>query len=166
MEQVGRILFGGIHGLYQVIGDATYNTRKKIIRLLRIRTDTSAYKIFQGVCIFALVDFAWIFFRAGSVMTAFSYIYHMFATFDIKVLFNQGLYAMGLDYKEVYLLIFLIMCLCIISMVQKRLIIRNWVANQNTMFRWIIYLASIFIILLWGIYGEDYQQIQFIYFQF
>lgn len=157
---------GGYHGTCQVIGNATYNARKELKKFLKIRVDTVSYKFFQGICTFVLVDLAWIFFRAKSVDTAISYICRMFATFDARDFLNESLFAMGLDIKEVFLLVFLIFFLLIVSFIQEKKVIRYWVMNQNIVFRWIIYLASVFFILLWGIFGEDYQQTQFIYFQF
>lgn len=149
-----------------MIGDVTYKARKKLKELLRIKTDTMTYKIFQGICTFALVDFAWIFFRAESVEIAISYICRMFTTFDVRDFLNESLFEMGLDMKEVYLLIFLVLFLFAVSLVQEKMVVRHWLTNQSTVFRWVIYLISVFFILLWGIYGEDYQQTQFIYFQF
>lgn len=157
---------GGVHGVYQVIGDVTYNVRKKLKERLRIKTDTTTYKIFQGLCTFTLVDLAWIFFRAESIGVAIQYIIRMVTTFDIRFLLNENLYTMGLDFKEIYLLIFLILFLIVIGVIQQKVVIRQWLVSQNMIFRWGIYLISVFIILLWGIYGADYQQTQFIYFQF
>ncbi len=149
-----------------MIGDVTYDVRKKWKDFLKIRTDTVTYKIFQGICTFVLVDLAWIFFRAESIETAVSYICRMFATFDARDWLNESLFEMGLDIKEVYLMVFLVFFLLIVSLLQEKMVIRHWVIKQNAVFRWVIYLVSVFFILLWGIYGEDYQQTQFIYFQF
>lgn len=160
------IFWGGVHGVYQVIGDVTYNVRKKLKERLRIKTDTTTYKIFQGLCTFTLVDLTWIFFRAESIGVAIQYIIRMVTTFDIRFLLNENLYTMGLDFKEIYLLIFLILFLIVIGVIQQKVVIRQWLVSQNMIFRWGIYLISVFIILLWGIYGADYQQTQFIYFQF
>ncbi len=160
------IFWGWMHGAYQVIGDITYKARNKLKEFLKIKTDTTIYKVFQGICTFALVDLAWIFFRAESIEIAVSYICRMFLTFDIRDFLNESLFNIGLDMREVYLLIFLMLFLFVVSLIQKRMSIRRWLTNQNIIFRWMVYLVSVFLILLWGIYGEDYQQTQFIYFQF
>ena len=41
-----------------------------------------------------------------------------------------------------------------------------WITNQGIWFRWLIYFAAIFGILIFGVYGPGYDASQFIYFQF
>ena len=40
------------------------------------------------------------------------------------------------------------------------------VRKQSTAFRWMIYLGLLLMILVFGIYGADYEQTEFLYFQF
>ena len=59
------------------------------------------------------------------------------------------------------------MILWIVSFMQERGIkIREELAKQNLVFRWIVYYIAIVYILIFGIYGEGYNASQFIYFQF
>ena len=54
-----------------------------------------------------------------------------------------------------------------VSFMQERGIkIRETLAKQNLVFRWIIYWIAIFGILTFGVYGSGYDASQFIYFQF
>ena len=40
------------------------------------------------------------------------------------------------------------------------------VLSQGIWFRWAVYLGLLFAILIFGVYGNVYEQTQFIYFQF
>ena len=51
-------------------------------------------------------------------------------------------------------------------MQERGIKIREELAKQNLLFRWIIYIIAIEIIIVFGIYGEGYDASQFIYFQF
>lgn len=61
------VLWGALHGLYQVVGILTRGVREKIYARLHIDRDSAAAHIWRRAVTFALVTFAWIFFRADSV---------------------------------------------------------------------------------------------------
>lgn len=44
--------------------------------------------------------------------------------------------------------------------------VREIIFKQQIFFRWTIYVLILLMILYWGGYGADYEQTQFIYFQF
>lgn len=60
------VIWGGIHGLYQVIGHLTKPLREKIYKALHINTESKIFAAWQRVITFVLVCFAWMFFRANS----------------------------------------------------------------------------------------------------
>ena len=41
------VVWGGIHGIYQVVGQETVSIREKIKKILCVKTDTISYKIGQ-----------------------------------------------------------------------------------------------------------------------
>lgn len=55
------IIWGAVHGLYQVIGDLLKPVRKKNAELLKLKTDAFSHKLGKILTTFVLVDFAWIF---------------------------------------------------------------------------------------------------------
>ena len=64
------VVWGGIHGLYQVIADLLKTSKTKIREKMNIRTDCISWKLLQTVVTFGLVVFAWIFFRADTITDA------------------------------------------------------------------------------------------------
>ncbi len=61
------VLWGMLHGVYQIIGAITKKPRMKLYSLLHIRTDGAFFALWQRICTFVLVCFSWILFRANSI---------------------------------------------------------------------------------------------------
>ena len=64
------LVWGVLHGVYQVVGHLTKTMRQNLRRHLRISEESKLLHGLQTVCTCALVGFAWIFFRANSMSDA------------------------------------------------------------------------------------------------
>ena len=159
------IIWGGLHGLYQIIGYVTKNARTKIINILRIKTEVFSYRLFRVLTTFILIDFAWLFFRASSFSSALLLIKNSFY-FNPWIFTDGSIYKLGLDAKEFTVAILSIGIIFIIDLLQRRKDVRSLLSNQNLIFRWIFYLVFIVGLMIFGMYGPSYSQQQFIYFQF
>ena len=161
------IIWGGLNGLFQVIGAQTAKVRKNCKRKLGIRTESSSWKLVSGLITFLLIDFTWIIFRADSVEAAFTMISRLFASFNPWVLVDGTLYTIGLSAVDFWIAILASSVLLTVDILHRRGVhIRQWILCQNLYFRWMIYYAAIFTILIFGFYGPNYDAAQFIYFQF
>ena len=60
----------------------------------------------------------------------------------------------------------LLILLAVSLMQEKGVSVLEAVKRQQLWFRWLIYLAAIFVVLLTGIYGPGFAASSFIYFQF
>ena len=72
------VAWGGLNGLYQIAGALTKPLRRRAMNVLGLRRDSLGHKVLQTLITFALVDFAWIFFRAESLSAALFVIRSMF----------------------------------------------------------------------------------------
>ncbi len=63
-------------------------------------------------------------------------------------------------------LIFVLVMLYVDLLHEKNVSIRESIASQNIIFRWLIYIAAIITLAIFGIYGPDYDVSAFIYEQF
>ncbi len=61
------VLWGILHGVYQIIGKITLPHRKKICEKLHINRESKIYHWWERIVTFVLVGFAWIFFRANNL---------------------------------------------------------------------------------------------------
>lgn len=159
------VIWGGLHGAFQVIGDILKPLKEKLRRVFKIKTDVFSYKLLQVVITFILVDFAWIFFRANSYSDAKILIKNMMY-FNPWIFIDNSIYNLGLDSKEFLVAIIGIIVVLAVNMMQRNKSLRIQLSRQNTSFRWVMYLIAVLSILIFGMYGPDYSAQQFIYFQF
>ena len=61
------VLWGALHGFYQIIGRITLKVRNGFIKKIGLSEDSPAVKAWRTLVTFILVTFAWIFFRANSI---------------------------------------------------------------------------------------------------
>lgn len=160
------IVWGLLHGVYQVIGGITETLRKKLLRFGGAEPASLGHRFFQWLLTFSLVNFAWIFFRAPSLRDALKILGRMAAQWNPWVLFDGSLYGLGLDQRDFHLLLVCTAVLIIVSLIQEKIRLREAVARQPLVFRWCVYFAGIFAVILFGIYGPGYDASQFIYGQF
>lgn len=164
------IVWGFLNGCYQVIGDLTQNMRHRMQHFFKIDTGCWSYRFFQGILTFLLVDFSWVFFRATSLKTALQMIAHGIRNFapismlDTSKIF--GINTLALDEKDFFVLIMAVILLAIVDAVKRKTNIRTWILSQNMFFRYLLYYGIIFSVLIFGIYGPEFDASTFIYFQF
>ena len=53
--------------------------------------------------------------------------------------------------------------LCVSLMQESGIKVREALAKQNLYFRWVIYLCALFSLILFGVYGLNYDAADFIY---
>ncbi len=88
-------------------------------------------------------------------------------SFNPWVFFDGTLYTLGLDRPNFNLLFISIVILAIVDIIQEKGVkIRETIARQNIIIRWVIYYAGIFSIIIFGMYGPGYDATSFIYQRF
>lgn len=162
---INFVVWGGLHGLYQVMGDILRPVKKKVIEILNIDTQILSYKLMQTLINFLLVCFAWIFFRANSFTDSIEIIKNLFK-FNPWVLFDGTMLNLGLDGKDFCVAIISILIVILVDFIKDRMRIREYISQQNLIFRWMLYIVIIVSIMIFGSYGPGYSAQQFIYFQF
>jgi len=161
------VVWGGLNGLYQVIGQLFKPVRDKVNNCLHIDRETLSHRLLEVLCVFLLVDFSWIFFRANSLQESFDIIRSMATARNLWVLFDGSLYNCGLDSKNFSVMLISILLLVFADIFKyKRIQVRNIILKQEVWFRCIFFAVSIWLVLVFGIWGPSYDAANFIYFQF
>ncbi|MEJ8801761.1 MBOAT family O-acyltransferase [Pontibacter sp. H249] len=164
------IVWGALHGFYQIFGFITADNRNAVIKNSDLTRFPALYKAVQVGTTFALVCFAWIFFRANSITDAWYIITHMFSgltesakaiLLNINFARHKILY-LGQEKEVFFLALVFIAILIIIELAKRGQSLRFKLAKSPTYFRWALTYALILIILLFGFYQSN----EFIYFQF
>ena len=131
------------------------------------RTNTLSWRIGQVLTTFVLIDLSWIFFRANSLGDAMHLLSSLFRGWNTNIFFDGSLLKLGLDQTEWLVLLGALLILLAVSLMQEKGVsVLEAVKRQQLWFRWLIYLAAIFVVLLTGIYGPGFAASSFIYFQF
>ena len=162
------VLWGMLHGFFQILEDLLEPVIKRINRFLQVDTTAFSYKLLQWLFTFACVCFAWIFFRAETVKNALNYIVRMFTWHDPWVFYDETLYSLGLSVKEVHVLLFSVLLILAVGLAKRVRNIRfdEWILKQNLWFRVLLMSAGVMFIVLFGKYGLAEDASAFIYFQF
>lgn len=162
------VVWGGIHGLYQIIGYELKGVKTHLNEKLGTKTDCLSYKLGQVIITFVLTDFAWIFFRSNSLRDAFGYIRRIFTRLDFWSLFNGEIYNLGLERPELNVLLMALLLLLLVDLIRyfRKERLDEFLSKQNLWFRWGVLLLLIGAVAVFGVYGPEYDAKQFIYFQF
>jgi len=162
------VIWGGLHGLYQIVGDLLRPVKNKVNEALHVNTEAFSFKFGRIIVTFSLTAFTWIFFKAGSISQAFSYIRVLFTKWNPWVFFDSSLYVYGLDRPEAMILLWAIIALFVVDVIRytKGINIGEFLVQQNLWFRWLVLIVLIVCCLVYGEYGINFDSSQFIYFQF
>ena len=161
------VIWGVLNAIFQIVGAMTKDWRQKIAKKLNLQVDSTANQIARTLVTFALVDFAWIFFRAESVSQALQAIKSMLTVFNPWILFDDSLYMLGMSRRSFGVMIFGLILLIVVDIMKyKGVCIRQKIQAQDTWFRVVVIAVAVWFILTVGIWGPAYDAASFIYFQF
>lgn len=165
------VAWGLLNGLYQVVGDMTRPLRGRLKEMLHIRTECGSCHLLQGLITFVFVDIAWMFFRADNMTAACSMLRQSVANIGLLTFFDPnnifGINTMALPQKDFFVLLVGLIALMLVDYWKKqKKDIKGALDRQNVWFRWLVYYGLIFAVVIFGVYGPEYDASTFIYFQF
>ena len=134
----------------------------RIIKFLKINTGAWSWTVFCRLRTTFLFTLSVSFGRTDRLIDGFSMWKRAFV-YNPWVFFDKSLYRLGLDRENFWVLVFGLLILFVVSMIQQKGSAREVVAKQNIVFRWAIWLALFAAVLVFGMYGEDYNPSDFIY---
>ena len=158
-----------VYGLYyytiMMLGKIFAPVGEKIIKTLKIKTEVFSYKLWQILRTTGFVCIGMLIFRADNLKVAFNMFKSIFRVNHLERIFNGEAFLLGgLKVQDIIILIVSSLIMLYISIKQEKGIkIRETLAKQNILFRWIILYGIIFSIIIFGIYGEGYNVQSFIY---
>jgi D-alanyl-lipoteichoic acid acyltransferase DltB (MBOAT superfamily) len=160
------VVWGLLHGFYQVIGALLMPARNFIVKIFKIDRQSFSHKLYKVIVTFLLVDFAWIFFRATNLSTALLMIKSMYLSIINGFPVNGLLYSMGLNQTDFNIAVISIFVMLMVSALQRKIHIRETLAKQNLPFRWLLYFVGVCSVIILGMYGATGVSSAFIYYKF
>ena len=160
------VVWGLLHGLFQVIGYILKPVRDWCVNVFKVERNAFSHRVLKVLVTFLLVNFAWIFFRASSLGEALVIIKNSLV-FTPWMLADGSLYKHGLDSADFFVAIVGLIIVVVTDLVNYNgFVIRERILKQGIWIRYIIVIAAIISILVFGIWGPGYDSAAFIYQQF
>lgn len=161
------VVWGILHGFYQIIAKATAPFRNAISSKVKVNRDCFSYRLLQIVVTFGLVDFAWLFFRSASVHQALSICKNILLHFQVGNTLSNKLYLVGYDEGRFILLLFEILLLLVVEILhEKKISVISLLNQQNKLFRWMVYMILCMALVIGVIYDYGVDASTFIYTRF
>ena len=84
----------------------------------------------------------------------------------MQYILDERIYTYGLDRQNFILVIIAILVLLVADILEEKTPLRQALSKQNIVFRYLVILLGIFAVIIFGIYGPQYNASEFIYEQF
>ena len=135
------LVWGGLHGLYQVVEDTG-------LKLFKKKTDSLIGRVLHIILTFILVTIAWIFFRSDSVSQATEMIRRIITDCNIGSLTQGTIFELGLGSIQITgLLIALIIMVVSDIMLENNIISLDKFTSCPAVIRWVVsYVMIIWVV--------------------
>lgn len=158
------IVWGGLQGVYQVVGRLTKGGRTAVVHFLRLDRVPRLYSLWAIVATFALISFGWFFFRANNLGDSAYMIHHLFMGWKFSTSYVLDTFrAMGATYYDLAVVVVAVLFLEYVHhthpTVEQE---RHLFEGKNVVVRWASIYGLILMLLLLGAFATN----QFIYAQF
>lgn len=161
------VAYGLYYYVIMLIGMLIEPATVKVCEKIHLNRKSVGYKLFQLVRTFILVNIGMLMFRADTFSSFIHMLGSMFTGFSFAPVADGSIFEIGCDIKDFAVLIIGALILLVVGLYEEKgHSVRETVARQNIVVRWICYYALIFIVLIFGAYGRGYQAAGFIYAQF
>lgn len=159
------VFWGVLHGILRIVDEASAKVRDKVFKFFGARENFS-YRLFRVMGTFIFVCLAWVFFRARHMDQALDIIRNMWH-WNPWVLHDGTIFNFGLDAKEWNVMFAALAFLTIMDCFKyKKKDLLPKVAEQGWIFKGLVLVVGILAVVIFGIYGPQYDAASFIYFQF
>ncbi|MCM1233679.1 MAG: MBOAT family protein [Ruminococcus flavefaciens] len=157
------VIWGMLHGLYQVIGEQISLPLERFYKKLHISTQQFSWQCLRILKTFILTDIAWVFFRSDTILEAIYILKKSLELSNAGLILNGGLYQLGLDAGNISILLLGLVILAVYSVMRELgLNVMSWMKKQNILFRYMAYWGAVILI----VFSMDSTGQEFIYFQF
>lgn len=160
------LVWGFLNGLYQIIGEMTYQGRKKLCSMLDLDGDSYGAILRKRFVTFVLIEFAWLFFRANGIREAFIMLRRMVTGWNPWIFTDGSLYQAGLDIWDFLIIQAGVFCVGTVSHMGSKKDIHALFLKQSWLCQTLVILFAFVLLYLFGMYGPGLRAAEFIYYNF
>ncbi len=136
---------------------------KKAKDALHINADNGVWHLIQSLRVLLLVAIGNVFFRLDSLEAALHALMQGLILEGHDSYYYSKLWTLGLNESNRNVLLIGLLILLTVSLLQRKGSVRELIARQNIVIRWIIYFILIFSVIILGRYGPGFDAQAFIY---
>ena len=133
------VIWGALHGLYQIVGTLTYKRRNSLLKSVGLGEKSIPVRAVRRLVTFALVSLGWIFFRANSISDVFTLFTRLFTAHSTL---SESFEYLGLS---------TVMLLLILASFLVLLILDNLVTYDENKSSEAVVLGGSFVYIIWVI---------------
>lgn len=161
------IFFGMYHFALILSANIFEPVFKKIADVLHIDRNHGPYVIFRIVKTTILVVIGELFFRAHGLAEGLKMFKRIFTDFSFSGIASGEISKAGLDMCDLVIVLVVVLIVFIIGILrEKGIVVRENLSKKNIVIRWVILLALIFFVIIFGAYGAGYTPVEPMYADF
>ena len=161
------ITYGLYYYLLMMLGLFMEPLFKKLCEALKINRESKFFHVFQMLRTFVIVNFGMLIFRADDLKTAFAMFKSIFTGFDLSIIHIGHKNGFGLDIEDYIVLAIGVVLLFAVSLLgEKGINVREKITKLPYFAKFILFMAMIFVVIVFGAYGEGYGVVDLIYANF
>lgn len=152
------IFYGMYYFVIIALGMLLEPAFKKLYQKIHFNPDSKGWQIFRHIRTLFIIFIGETLFGANKLVDAFHILISVF------VPYHGSIFALGLDYKEFIVAVVGLIVMLVVGIIKEKGIhIRESLSNKHIVLRWSVYLSLIFVIVIFGAYGNMYSVLPFIY---
>ncbi len=156
------LVWGAIHGIFQIVENCVRKGRRET----KVAKNWVS-RILRGLMTFALVDFAWLFFRADSLEAAVNICKRIIFEFQWKEMTYYGSYLLGGSKRDLLLLLVSMLTVLAVDVLhEKGILIENIARKCPIVLRWSAYIVLTVLIVYAAVCNYGVTATTFIYERF
>ncbi|MDR3643623.1 MAG: MBOAT family O-acyltransferase [Clostridia bacterium] len=161
------LVYGMYYYVLMMMGMLLEPVFRKMFATLHLNREGVPHRLFQVARTFVLVNIGMLIFRAASLRSAAVLFLSMFRGPYISAITKGSLLKLGLSIQDLLVLGAGALVLFVVGLLQERGIsLREKVGRWPLPARWSVYLAAIFVLVIFGAYGSGYVPVDPIYAKF
>lgn len=163
------VIWGGLSGLFQIIGAELANVRKTCMKLLHMDPEGKTRHVLSVILTFLLFNFSLVFFRSESVTQALHIIREIFTGFGFASILTTSPFELGLGVKNFLFLAFSAVILFLGDLSKEKYGstgTKHSAIGRLTSSKWYIRWGFYYLLIVLILLSANLGSAEFIYFQF
>ena len=158
------VVWGMLNGFYLIVYDGYRRIKRKSGNNI---PGTSGNRIGKSLLTFGAFDFTLLFFMMPDMGNALGALRHMMSHFHGSRFFSEGFWEGFFSTRQLMILMIALLVVWVVDCLEyEGKDFRKVLFEQRKPIRWAVYLFLVFMVIIWGTYGGEYEQTGFIYFDF